>query len=257
MINGISRIAFLSVGVCLVLGVFSACASTGNVETVSAASIGKFGDVETSDFVLGIGDTVSVTVYRHDDFNTKAKIDTTGKMTVPLIGDLDVYGKTVYRVRDELTEKFSQYIKNPQIILSIESVVSHKVLVMGEVKSPGVFTFENRLYLSELISMAGGFGGEANKSNVGIIRRKGREPMVILADYKAILKGDLDADVAMQSGDIVFVPTSTISDVSKFMGYVSNILAPFINVETGIIMYPSAKDVLQGKEKSTDTIIAP
>lgn len=225
--------------------------SEGQKEKVEQIS-----NVKLSEFIIGVGDTIEITVYRHDDLRRTAKIDSSGKIMFPLIGDVVVAGKGIFELRDDLQLRLSKYLIDPQVIINVTSVQSQKIIVIGEVNQPGIFNLDSAFSVSEAISKAGGVTKDAKISNIVLISRGREKVNVSLFDLEKLLKeGDFSQDRKMQNGDIVYVPATTIANVSKFFSYLSQVISPVVNLESGIVLWPQVKDVLQGKKTSTPLTI--
>lgn len=232
---------------------FTGCASSGarSLETEKIIP-----DVKVSEFVLGAGDTLEISVYRNQDLNKSVKINPSGKIMFPLIGDVDAAGKGLFKLRNELQERLSKYIVDPQVTVNVTSIQSQKVMVLGEVSNPGVLTLDNELSIMEAISKAGGMTSDAKLSNVLLIRRGNNKPDVISLDLKKAFKnGDLSHNMVLQSGDIVYLPAVTIANVSWYFGHLSKILSPIVSLESGIVLWPQVENVLKGNSTSQTTII--
>lgn len=208
--------------------------------------------------VIGVGDTVDVSVYRNDDLKRSLKIDRSGKIMLPLVGDVPVAGRTIYEVRDDLQARYAKYIVNPQVSVSISSIQSQKVLVLGEVKSPGVMVLDTDLLVTDAIMKSGGPTTEANTGDIYVIRKgdpksgnDGKSVLVRFDMKNAIGSGDFSGNVPLRNGDILFVPPMKITNVSRFMSHVAQILGPVVTLETGIVLWPQVLDVLEGKDSST------
>ena len=228
------------------------CASTGPLPENAKSEDLKEVNLRTSEFVLGAGDTVAFAVYRQDDLARSVKIDTSGKVMFPLIGDIQVAGRSIFTLRDELKERYSVYLVNPQITVTVTAISSKKFLVLGEVTTPGVFTIDTDLTISEAIAKAGGMTHDAKENKVIVIRRGKEKPELLSFSFKDVWeKGDVTRDVTMRPGDIVYVSTKTIADVSRFMQYIGQIISPIVSLESGIVLWPQVMDVLQGKQSTT------
>ena len=256
-------------GLILILSVFSVlfagCASTDSRDKDLRAAnpeqgdnktdTGKLENVTLSEFMLGIGDSIEVAVYRHDELKRTAKVDISGKIMFPLIGDVVVAGKGVYELRDYLQQRFSRYIVDPQVIINVTGVQSHKIIVTGEVGSPGIFNIDSPIRVSEAIFKAGGITTNAKSSNILLIRGKNQNASIFSIDLDNIIKrGDTSKDRMLQKGDIVYVPATTIADVSKFFSQFSQILGTIVNLESGIVLWPQVKDALKGTSTTTISI---
>lgn len=228
------------------------CASTGPLPENAKLEDLKEVNLRTSEFVLGAGDTVEFAVYRQDDLKRSVKIDTSGKVMFPLIGDMQVAGKSIFTLRDELKERYSVYLVNPQITVTVTAISSKKFLVLGEVNNPGVFTIDTDLTIIEAIAKAGGMTHDAKENKVIVIRRGKEKPELLSFSFKDVWgKGDVTRDVMLRPGDIVYASTKTIADVSRFMQYIGQIISPIVSLEGSIVLWPQVMDAVQGKKPST------
>lgn len=219
-------------------------------EEEQAAASGEDVDVQPQppSFVLGPGDSIDIAVYRHDDLKRSVKVDLSGKTMFPLIGDVDIAGKDVFRLRDELTDRLSYYIKDPQVLINITATSSQKVVVLGEVKTPGVLTLDTDMTIMEVVARAGGLSSDAKGSEAALIRRVGGASKVTKIDLSsAILEGDsVSRDMVARPGDIIYVPRSKIADVAWLFSQITSILAPIVTLEGGIVLAPQVSDALHG-----------
>lgn len=207
----------------------------------------KINNVKMSEFILGVGDTIEISVYRQEDLQRTVKIDNSGKIMFPLIGDVQAAGVGVFKLRDEIKGRLSKYLVDPQVIIDISIVQSQKVMVLGEVNNPGVFTLDSDFSVIDAISKAGGMTHDAKLGNVLLIRRKDGKSGVVSLDLKKTLKGeDLSGNVTLQNGDIVYLPAVAIANASRYFSHISQILSPFVNLESGIVLWPQVKSVLKG-----------
>jgi len=177
-------------------------------------------------------------------------------LDLPLIGDVEVAGKGIFALRDELGERLSEYIVNPQVMVTVTSVGSYKILVLGEVMNPGVFVLDTDLSVMEAITRAGGATDDAKLKNVLLISRRGEKSETASLDLKKAFKlGDLSEDRALDNGDIVYVPAVTIANVSWYFSHLSRILSPIVNLESGIVLWPQVEKALRGEDTETGLAI--
>ncbi|MEW6066915.1 MAG: polysaccharide biosynthesis/export family protein [Nitrospirota bacterium] len=225
----------------LIFFVLSGCATTKTSESV-AGNTGQADNmpknVRITEFILGPGDKVEISVYRHDDLKTTVQIDSSGKIIFPLVGDIQAGGISVFQLRDKIRDGLSKYIINPQVLIGNITVQSQKVMVLGEVKSPGVFTIDSSsLTAVEAISKAGGFTTDAKQKNILLIRGGLNDPDLITLNIEKVFKEhDMTQDIYLQKGDIIYVPATTIANVSRFFNYLSSIISPIVQTETGIFL---------------------
>lgn len=237
----------------LVLVVLMGCASTEPIPDSAKPEEFKKEDFRVSEFVLGVGDTVEFAVYRQDDLKRSVKIDNSGKVMFPLIGDVQVAGKSAFKLRDELKERFSVYLVNPQVTVTVTAISSKKFLVLGEVLNPGLYVLDNDLTIIEAIARAGGMTIHAKENKVIVIRRGKEKPELLSFSFDDVWKkADITGDVRLQAGDIVYVSTKTIADVARFMTYIGQIIQPIVSIESGTVLWPQVKDVIKGVKTATD-----
>lgn len=110
---------------------------TANSDSVAETPSGAEGEAapRIAELILGPGDRVDVSVYRNDDLKFTQTIGLSGKIIVPMVGDVQAAGLSVYQLRDKLREGLSKYIVAPQIYVGVASTQSQKIMVLGEVRS--------------------------------------------------------------------------------------------------------------------------
>ena len=218
------------------------------------------GGAKTQDafqFTLGTRDEIAITVWRNDDLKRTVQVDPSGNIQFPLIGEMKASGLTIVQLREKITLQLSKYIVNPQVDIAVTSLKNLKVYVLGEVKSPGTFDWRTGMLAWEGISQAGGFTTDANEDNILLVRSENGKAVIKALNLHGMLKGEnLTQDVYLRNGDVVYVLPRVIADVQRFMERFTAILSPIVNLESGIVLYPQARDVLTGKE-SSGTIIVP
>jgi polysaccharide export outer membrane protein len=198
-----------------------------------------------TEFILGPGDKLDISVYNNDDLKTSAQIDLSGKFIFPLVGDVQAAGLSIFQLRDKIRDGLKKYIIDPQVTIGISTSQSQKVIVLGEVKSPGYFQADSGMTALEAVSRAGGISVDGKMESVLLIRGGLEKPQLTVLNLERTLKeADLSQNVSLQRGDILYVPRTFISDVDRFFGHVSTILTPFVQLETGIFLY---KNLTQGK----------
>ena len=240
----------------LLISLLIGCASTGintkeeNTEKAEAKDQNeKIDNIKISEFILGIGDTIEISVYRQDDLQRTVRIDISGRIMFPLIVDVESANKSIFKLRDDIKERLSKYLIDPQVFVNVTTVQSQKIMVLGEVNSPGIFTLDSDFSVIEAISRAGGMTSDAKLNNVLLIRREQGKPTASVLNLKKALKeGDISQNVSLVNGDIIYLPAVTIANVSRYFSHISQIISPFVSLESGIVLWPQVKDVLQGKE---------
>ena len=160
-------------------------------------------------YVLGCGDTLKVTVWRHEETDADAVIMPDGKISLPLVGEVAAAGLTVDELKDELNRKYNEYITEPHITITVKETNSLKIYVLGEVTRPGELKLNSYTDVLQAISMAGGFTIYANRSTIDIIRKEGDKNIKINFNYNEVVKGkNLAQNIPLKAGDVIVVSES-------------------------------------------------
>jgi polysaccharide export outer membrane protein len=175
--------------------------------------------IEISEYILGFGDELEISIYRHDDMNRKVRILPDGKIQYPLVGEINAQGLSVNKLRDKLREGLLQYFVDPQIGVAVTSIGSQKFFVLGEVKKPGVFQLDRPKTVVEAISEAEGLTLDAKPSYVLLIRGgpANPKPTYQVVDMEKVFREiDMTQNLALRQGDIIYVPASEYANVTRF-----------------------------------------
>src|SRR5215467_1687170 len=123
-----------------------------------------------SEFKLGPDDVVEVFVYKEPELSPTVVVRPDGKVSLPLIGELSVNGKTAIELQKEIAQRLTQFISEPAVNVIVKEVNSAKVSVLGEVKTPGIYKIKDRATVLDAIALAGGFTEYAKRDKVTLIR---------------------------------------------------------------------------------------
>jgi len=193
---------------------------------------------EASEFQLGPGDKVAIRVWRHDDLDMDVTIAPDGSITYPLVGRITVSGMTYPQLVEKLGAAISEYYTDPQVSVNILELKNQKVFVIGEVMSPSVLQLSGEMSILEALTLTGGINQFSRTNNILLIRGGMENPSLYTVDVKSIYaKAQLDQMVSLQRGDIVVVPTRTITNVSRYFKEVQGTLSPFV---AGTAIYRNA-----------------
>ncbi len=216
------------------------------VESQDNENDDQIDNVRISEFILGVGDTIDISVYRNDELKSSIKITPSGRMMFPLIGDVQLVGKSIFKLRDELEERLSKYLIDPQVTINIISIQSKKIMVIGEVKFPGVFTLDSDISVVEAITNAGGVTDDAKIDNVLLARKAQGKQEVVSLNLKKVYMGDFSQDMVLREGDIIYVPESAIGNAGHFFSQIANIIKPFTSLGSGIVLWENVLRSRQG-----------
>jgi polysaccharide export outer membrane protein len=186
------------------------------------------------------GDQLLIDAVRRNELDRTARVDSEGKVTIPYAGAVKVAGLTLPEVTELLTQRLSQYYVDPQLNVSLETSVRQSVYVLGEVKAPGRFQVEAPTPVVDLMGRAAGPTYEGELRNVFIFRAQSDPPMAIKTDvsgwFSRNAKPDWNGNVTVMAGDVVYVPSTLIYDVERFMRRMSAIILPFVRLNDEFVV---------------------
>jgi polysaccharide export outer membrane protein len=161
-----------------------------------------------SEFVLGPEDTLEILVWRNPDLTRPALIRPDGKITLPLIGEVQAAGLTPGQLAETIKGRLKEFYKEqPNVFVSVTAINSFTVFILGEVKAPGKYLLRRETSLLHAISLAGGFGTYANTNNILLIRKKGSIETRMSVRYPDIINGQHpEMNLMLQPGDTLIIP---------------------------------------------------
>lgn len=168
----------------------------------------KFPPPVTPDTTLGAGDVILIDVFNEETLANKTfQVSSDGTIDYPLIDRVKVGGLKPEEVGQFIAMALMEggFLLNPQISVIVSEYHSKRIHVLGEVKKPGTFSYNEDMTLVQAITLAGGFTALAKESRVSITRKIDGEEQVFVVDVKRILSNKAP-NIPLQAGDIVFVP---------------------------------------------------
>lgn len=153
-------------------------------------------------------DRLAVTVFREPDLSVEdVAVDEGGKIILPLVGPVSAAGKSTELLSAEISNKLRQYLKSPQVAVTVKQAASRRVTVTGSVVQPGVYPLEGRLTLLQAVALAQGPSQVASLDQALIFRTRDGQRSAARFDLGAIAKGKAN-DPEVISGDTVAIGSS-------------------------------------------------
>jgi polysaccharide export outer membrane protein len=196
---------FLSIWI-LIMGIstFAVAAEKKN-ELSDKAKTPKGEIASNSDsYVIGPEDVLNIYVWKEESMTKTVPVRIDGKISLPLVDDIQADGLTPLKLKEVITEKLKSYIDNPTVTVTVMEANSYKIYISGEVKNPGVMRIRSQTTLLKAIITAGGFTEWANKRKILIIKNVNGKEKRITANYNKIVDGD-EPDVVIDRGDTIIV----------------------------------------------------
>ena len=159
-------------------------------------------------YVIGNDDMLAISVWKEPDLTKSVPVRSDGKISLPLVGEMQATGKTPMQLEGEITEKLKSFITVPVVTVIVQQVNSRKFNVLGEVMKPGSYPLTASATIMDAIATAGGFRDFAKKSGVYVLRKTpdGREDRLKF-NYKDFIKGkDIAQNIKIEPNDTIIVP---------------------------------------------------
>ncbi|HEY5759994.1 MAG TPA: SLBB domain-containing protein [Steroidobacter sp.] len=158
-----------------------------------------------SDYRLGSGDLLRVAVFGSPELSGEVRVSESGNITYPLIGQVQVAGKSPTQVEAQLVSAFTEggYLKQPQVSVLVVEYRSQKVSVMGHVTKPGQYSLQSSSRVLDVLAEAGGPINEEAADTATLMRKDGSKAAI---DLGALFGGDLAQNYEVGGGDTVYVP---------------------------------------------------
>ena len=184
---------------CLVLPLCRAQAMPSGAPPLSA---------ESGDYVIGADDVLAVNVWKEEEISREVPVRPDGKVSLPLIGDVQASGLTPQQLQQSIRSRLATYLVNPTVTVMVREARSRRFNVVGEVEHPGSYMLAQPLTVLDALAMAGGFRDFAKTSNIYVLRLHSDGTHERLGfNYKQVISGrDLAQNIALQPGDTVVVP---------------------------------------------------
>jgi polysaccharide export outer membrane protein len=159
--------------------------------------------IDPKSYVIGPEDIILIKVWREADFTGPKGVRPDGKITLPLIGDLQASGLTPDRLAVQLKQALSEYVKQPDVTVEVIQVNSKRYTITGEVNRASAFPLVVAVHVFDAINIAGGFRDFANRKDILILRADGKR---LHFNYQDYVKGkNLDKNVLLENGDTIIV----------------------------------------------------
>jgi polysaccharide export outer membrane protein len=175
----------------------------------SAEALTLGGTPGSTAYKIGPADVLEISVFKVPELTRTVIVDDAGVITLPLLKDVRVAGKTARQLERELAAALgAKFLQSPQVTVTIKEYNSQRVTVEGAIKNPGVHALKGKTSLLQLVAMSGGLG-DASDSTLLVFRQKEGKRYAARFDYDAIRKGEAEDPVIMP-GDVVVANSSAL-----------------------------------------------
>ncbi len=166
------------------------------------------GWVLTDSYKIGSGDVLEIVTWKEPDFSREeilVRID--GKISFPLLGDIQASGQTPLQVKKEIEKGLKDFVDNPIVTVTVINPGSQKFYVLGEVVNTGEYALIKDLTVLQAFALAGGFTEWASKKEIILLRNENGKEKIIRVNYKNIIQGkDFSQNIYIKTNDTIIVP---------------------------------------------------
>lgn len=158
-------------------------------------------------YIIGAEDILYIHVWKEEQFSRTIPVRIDGKISLPLMDEIQAAGQTPLQLKELLTQKLKEFVENPTVTVIVMESNSFQVYISGEIRKPGAYRLKTETSLLQFIPLAGGFTEWANQKKILIIRKEDGKEKRIIVNYKKIIKGeDPKSNIILKSGDTIIVP---------------------------------------------------
>lgn len=159
------------------------------------------------DYKIGPQDVLTINVWKEPDVSREVPVRPDGKISLPLLNDVEAAGLTPMQLANSLTESLKKFISGPQVTVIVKEINSRRVYVIGEVVRAGTFPLLPKMTVLQIVSSCGGFTQFANPKKIYVLRTKDGKQTKIPFNYKEVVSGkNPEQNIELEPGDTVVVP---------------------------------------------------
>ncbi len=159
-------------------------------------------------FVIGNDDVLVINVWKEPDVSRTVPVRSDGKISLPLVGEVQAAGRTPLKLEQDIAAKLKNYVSEPEVTVIVQQINSQKFNILGMVNRPGTYPIANSATVLDAIALAGGFKDFAKQKSIYVLRQNADGTQTRLPfNYKEVVKGQNPAqNIKLQPRDTIIVP---------------------------------------------------
>jgi len=198
-------ICFLAIGACLVAA--GGCAPGISTTTQAQAGAAQAVPPDQGRYLLGPEDAIEISVWKEPELTKQAVVRPDGKVSYPLIGEIQAAGLTVNDLQKEISKRLEKFVTDANVTVILVKAQYYKIYVTGKVNKPGDFVVGRPTTVMQAIAMAGGLTPFAAPGSIVVLRHAEGKEEIYPFDYKSVARGQLlEQNRILLPGDVVVVP---------------------------------------------------
>lgn len=160
-----------------------------------------------SEYIIGLGDELQIMVWKEPELAQAMSVRIDGRISLPLVGDVQAAGKTIRELKKILEEKYGSMISEPAVSVMLVQSKSWRYYIIGQIKQPGEFPIDFPITVLQAIAKSGGFLEWAKTDRISIIRHEGGKESIVPFNYEALVNGrNLQQNALVKPGDTIIIP---------------------------------------------------
>ena len=175
--------------------------------TAAASKVASAAAVVPPGYVIGPEDQLSIVFWRDKDLSLDVIVRPDGKISLPLLNDVQASGLTPEQLRQTVTEAAKRYLEDPTATVVVRQINSRKVFITGEVEKPGTYSLGGPTTVLQLIATAGGVKEYADREKIVILRSENGKEVGYRFNYKQVVtQKNMKQNIELKPGDTIVVP---------------------------------------------------
>ena len=159
------------------------------------------------EYTIGADDVLSIVFWRDKELTAEVTVRPDGKISLPLLNDIQASGLTPAQLKDRIVEESKKYVEDPNVTVVVKDIKSRKVFITGEVRKPGLYPLTSSTTVLQMISIAGGLADYAKPDKISVVRVENGKPLSFKFNYKEVIEGKkLNQNIELKPGDTIIVP---------------------------------------------------
>jgi polysaccharide export outer membrane protein len=172
-----------------------------------ATEVSKPAATADGNYIIGPQDVLDISVWKEPEVSRVVPVRPDGKISLPLLNDVQAAGLTPAALASQITESLKKYVTNPQVTVIITTINSQRVYLLGEVTRPGAFPMIPGMTVLQAVSSGGGFTQFARTKGIYVLRNENGKQVKYPFNYKEVISGKKpEQDIALKAGDTIVVP---------------------------------------------------
>jgi polysaccharide biosynthesis/export protein len=204
------RLGLVAVSTCLLLsnGLWAQAPSSNAAQAPHNADASTAPKPHDDSFVIGNDDVLAINVWKEPDISRSIPVRSDGKISLPLVGEVQAAGQTPLKLEVEIASRLKNYISEPEVTVIVQQINSQKFNILGQVNRPGTYVIANSPTVLDAIALAGGFRDFAKQKSIYVLRQNADGTQTrIPFNYKEVVKGqNAGQNIKVQPRDTIVIP---------------------------------------------------